>query len=343
MKEFGSDFHYLPCQDSPSRTLMDYYPNATYYAVGRHALMDLFAQSAWKRLWVPEYFCHDVLASLQRSGVALKLYQDSPLNDERKTLQTLPYEEGDALLRVNYFGLRTKRSCDGIPVPVIEDHTHDLIGDWATNSIADWCIASLRKTLPLAEGGILWSPKGLRLRAYPDLTSENELLASMRWRAMRKKTLYLNDLVDNKNEFRSDLISTEEKIDVLSISAMDDESLSYIRQFDIDQWYRRKRENRERLKEISFDCATVLEPENAACNPFSLTLLFDSETQRNQYRSYLINHSIYPAILWVIPRTDDTELSSFSSRMLSVHCDARYNREEMMQLRHIIAKGLSML
>ena len=64
MKEFGSDFHYLPVQDSSVRTIADYYPDAAYYAVGRHALIDLYKKAGWNSLWVPEYICHVVLASL---------------------------------------------------------------------------------------------------------------------------------------------------------------------------------------------------------------------------------------------------------------------------------------
>lgn len=337
MKEFGSDFHYLPIQDSSVRTIADYYPDAAYYAVGRHALIDLYKKAGWNSLWVPEYFCHVVLASLEKAGIKLKFYQDTPLADERDRVLSLPYEKGDALLRVNYFGLRSRRYNDDIPVPVIEDHTHDLIGDWAINSDADWCIASLRKTLPLAEGGILWSPKGNKLQDGLALSPENAQLASIRWEAMKKKSLYLEDEIDDKNEFRPDMLSTEEQIDGISVSAIDDESLSYIKQFDIDRWYGLKRENREILKNVQFKHVAVLEPENSKCTPFSLTLLFDTATMRNDFRKYLIDHSVYPAILWDIPQSYSSDAIDFSKRMLSIHCDARYSKEEMIQLRHIVA------
>lgn len=337
MKEFGSDFHYLPVQYSVGKSIRDYIPNATYYACGRHALIDLYKQNGWKCLWVPEYFCYSVLSALIWEGVNLKFYFDHPLADERETILSLPFEEGDALLRMNYFGLRSRRSNLGIKVPVIEDHTHDLIGEWARNSDADWCIASLRKTLPLAEGGILWSPKGEIQQFKPSQTCENEMLASKRWNAMRKKAMYLDDKIADKNEFRADMISTEEQIDRLNISKIDEETFSYLSQFDIDQWYQLKRSNWALLKDIKLDKVSVLEPEGDGCYPFSLILLFDSEVSRDRCRNSLINNDVYPALLWKIPSENKhPEVKDFSNRMLSIHCDARYGVNDVKRLYDII-------
>ena len=338
MKEFGSDFHFIPLQECSGKSLCDYFTDAIYYANGRQSIIDLYKKSGWKRLWVPEYFCYEVLSSLGNNGVNLSFYLDYPLAEEDATLTALPYEEGDALLRVNYFGLRARRSNQGIPVPVIEDHTHDLIGDWAVNSDADWCIASLRKTLPIAEGGMLWSPKALKLESIPALLPENEWLASKRWSGMKKKSRYLNNEIDDKSEFRSDMISTEEAFDQMSVSAIDNETLEYLIHFDVNRWYKQKHANRLALKDVknpSFGFV-VIEPESTDRNPFSLTLLFDTVAERNTFRKYLINHCVYPAILWSTPDIKSHEVTDFSEKMLSLHCDGRYNIDEIRQLSSII-------
>lgn len=341
MKEYGSDFHFVPIYKSHGKTVRDFFPDAVYYACGRHAILDLYEQNAWNRLWVPEYFCYEVLSSMGQFGVNWCCYPDYPLADESETILSLPFEEGDALLRVNYFGLRSKRSNQGIPVPVVEDHTHDLIGGWAQNSDADWCVASLRKTLPLAEGGILWSPKSKKLQKTPRMTSENDDLAELRWNAMRKKTLYLEGKIDDKNEFRPVFLSTEKGFGVMGVSLMNVETFDYLSRFDIEQWYGMKKQNRNILNESLSTIATVLEPEDSNCNPFSFTLLFDTEDVRNVFRKYLIDSCVYPAILWNVPDDTTPEIMDFSKRMLSVHCDARYNREDIMQLCEIIAnRGL---
>lgn len=338
MKEFGSDFHYLMNQEGIEGTsLYRYYPDATFYATGRQALIDLYVQMGWKRLWVPRYFCYDVLASMKSAGLNVALYTDYPTFDEREEVVSLQYEEGDALLRVNYFGLRSRRSNCSIPVPVVEDHTHDLIGDWAVNSDADWCIASVRKSLPVAEGGILWSPRGRGQLSEPPKVSEyNEKLASARWEAMRKKTLYLDGAISDKKEFRQVFVSSEDQIGSMAVSALDVESSDYIKRLDVLQWYNRKRENWTVLKCLKVDACRILEPEDVGCYPFSLVILFDDEGKRNKFRDSLIRHDVYPAILWSIPGQNHSIENVISRQMLSVHCDARYSIEDIMKLRDII-------
>jgi hypothetical protein len=173
MIEFGSDFHFINSFNGKGNSLQDFYPKANYYADGRQALIDLYRSQGWQRLWVPEYFCYDVIASLKEAGLELAFYVDYPGNNDNLNLN-VNFRAGDALLRVNYFGLRGYRSTEKLMVPVVEDHTHDLIGDWAINSHADWCIASLRKSLPVPEGGMLWSPMGLKLPKAPVASEENE-------------------------------------------------------------------------------------------------------------------------------------------------------------------------
>jgi len=337
MKEFGSDFHYLPIVgEGAEETIGHYYPDAVYYATGRQALIDLYRQMGWKRIWMPEYFCYDVLGCIESEGLNIAFYTDYPLFDEAETVNALPFEEGDVLFRVNYFGLRLKRSNYSIPVPVVEDHTHDLIGEWAMNSDADWCIASLRKTLPLAEGGMLWSPKGLQIQLSPELTRFNMRVASRRWKAMRNKSLYLEDRIADKNVFRTVMLSTEEELDSMKKSALDQESFEYLSQFDVRMWYQRKRDNWAEIKDIKNNVFTVLEPEGSGCFPFSLILLFNDENDRNQYRISLIQKNVYPAILWSIPSGNHHEVTDFSKRLLSIHCDARYSRDDMAKLQSII-------
>lgn len=166
MREFGSDFHYIESQSSGEYTLSNFFPTANYYANGRKALIHLYKSQGWKRLWVPEYYCYDVIKSLTQAGLDLCYYVDYPsFTDDCKTLEAIhkngQFRPKDAVLRVNYFGTRSYRSPEKLPIAVVEDHTHDLIGEWALRSDAEWCIASLRKTLPIPDGGILWSPVGL--------------------------------------------------------------------------------------------------------------------------------------------------------------------------------------
>ena len=304
-------------------------------------MIDLYRSQGWQRLWMPEYFCYDVIESLKVAGLELRFYADYPgYWEDGKTLEAIQrkghFRPTDAILRVNYFGMRSYRCVDKLNIPVVEDHSHDLIGEWAMNSHADWCIASLRKTLPIPEGGMLWSPVGLKLPKVPLVSEENEKIAATRWEAMRMKAKYLAGEDVEKAAFRAGFVDTEEYFDRAEVCALDKESQRYLETFDVREWYNKKRENWELLRDIKKDGVRVLRPENKGCYPFSLILVFELEDERNRVRKALIERQVYPAILWSVPPSYYGEISQMSGGMLSIHCDARYTKEEILQMKSII-------
>ncbi len=342
MREFGSDFHYIAPRSLGEKTLRGFFPSANYYADGRQALIHLCSSQGWRRLWMPEYFCYDVISSLKEAGLEICFYKDYPGNTEDgKTLETIQqiglFRATDAILRVNYYGTRSYRWLDTSDIPVVEDHTHDLIGGWAINSHADWCIASLRKSLPVPEGGMLWSPVGLRLPVTPDVSEENERIAATRWESMRLKAGYLAGEKVDKAAFRAGFVDTEEYFDRAEVCALDRESTEFLKSFDILDWYNRKRDNWNQLRDIKKEGVRVIFPENMGCYPFSLVLLFESLDDRDRVREKLIAHHIYPAILWSIPHCpEEGEIFRFSKGMLSIHCDARYAADDIQQMKSVI-------
>ncbi len=346
MIEFGSDFHYIAPQSSSNKTISSFFPSANYYADGRQALIHLYHTQGWERLWVPEYYCYDVIASLKAAGVVLCFYADYPGNiDDTKSLEIIQrtgnLHQKDAVLRVNYFGMRSWRNTVKISdVAIVEDHTHDVIGEWAINSTADWCIASLRKTIPIPEGGILWSPIGLRLPKAPSLSEKNEDIAIIRWKAMRLKTLYLAGEKVDKRVFRSWFVNTEAFFESSEVCLLDYQSQEYLRLFDIEDWYHKKYENWNLLRSIKKTGIQILEPESVGGYPFSIVFLFDSQSERDKVRHTLIESGVYPAILWDIPSPRNSMAYSISRRMLSIHCDARYSHDEVIQMKLIIESAL---
>lgn len=348
MIEFGSDFHYIASYNKEGKPLSEYYPSANYYADGRQALIHLYKSQGWERLWMPEYYCYDVIESLKEAGLNIVFYSDFPdYKDDDATLSSIQrkgyFRPTDAVLRVNYFGLRAYRSSENLPVAaVIEDHTHDLIGDWARKSTADWCIASLRKTLPVPEGGILWSPKGLMLPEPPASYAKNEDIASIRWNAMELKTRYLAGDDMEKSAFRPGYVDTEAFFDTCEVCALDKRSQGYLMSFEVDAWYQRKLENWRLFSDVHYRDVRVLKPENQQCYPFSLVLVFNTRDKRDKVRQALIENNVYPAILWYIPSPADGDVFMMSNNMLSIHCDGRYSEEDIEQLKLIIDRVIEL-
>jgi len=337
ISEFGSDFHY--CIDfSSNRENILSKKEAIYFATGRQAIQHLLIHNRWERIWIPAYFCYSVVEAIRQTGIKVNFYDDSPLSDDESLISEISFRPNDVLLRMNYFGLREWRNNAKIPVPVIEDHSHDLCGEWATKSNADWIIASVRKTLPVPEGGVLWSPKKHKIPDIPKSTLKNDLLAYKRLEAMLMKTLYLSHNKIAKEAFRSIYISTEENFAALSICSIEDFCKILIDTFDIKDWYKGKKENWKSLLNIECENVGIVQPENLSnCNPFSLILKFNSPEKREVFRNNLIKMQVYPTILWNVPTKQSKEIVNISQSLLSVHCDARYDSQDIALLKkHIL-------
>ena len=341
MKEFGSDFHYIDTYTSGRAHLTDVYRGATLLADGRQCIVALIRQYGWKRIWMPDYFCYEVIDTIkEQTGIKVKFYEDSPLHEGQ--VENLPFKEGDVLLRMNFFGLREQRDNRKITCPVIEDHTHDPFGHWALYSDADWCISSIRKILPLPEGGMMWSPKGHNLDINLIASEENEKIAAIRLEGMEMKAAYLEGETVSKDDFRKKYTETEEWFDHSEPTLIDDRSKEFVsKQLDINLWQGAKRKNWVLLKSlVKSDVCKMLEPEDDSCTMFSLVLYFDTKEIRDSVRKRLIESCVYPAILWVVPDGASEAARDFSERMLSVHCDGRYKEEDIKKLASILNKAL---
>lgn len=342
MIEFGSDFHFIDNYNSGRAHLTDVHRNAILLADGRQCIVVLIRQYGWKRIWMPDYFCYEVIDTIkEQTGIKVMFYEDNPLHEGQ--VERLPFEEGDVLLRMNFFGMRGQRNNKTLPCPVIEDHTHDMFGHWALYSDADWCIASIRKSLPLPEGGMMWSPKGHKLTVDVLPSEENEQIATTRWDGMEMKAQYLNGTAVSKEEFRKRYTGTEEWFDKAEPALIDERSRMFVtKQLDFDLWQGAKRRNWTLLKSlVKGDSCKVLKPEDDTCTMFSLVLLFDTKEQRDMVRKQLIGACVYPAVLWAVPESASAEPRSFSERMLSVHCDGRYTEVDIRQLANILNKAFT--
>lgn len=328
--EFGSDFHL--CEYPTGDSLLNIYETCNLYIDGRQALIDLIVVNKWENLWLPTYYCYDFISSLT-PYINIKYYECTPFDDIHNEVAAIDSGDKDAVVVVNYFGLKSAIGAFAGKM-IIEDHSHDLVSDWALKSQADWCFASLRKTLPIADGGILWSPKGLKLPPQPKLRNASENLANNRYHAMRMKRDYLvNGLYGDKETYRKIYIETERGFDTLPISNISSTSFDIVSSIDIRLWYEQKKNNWLLLSQnLNFNEAVKIfkaDGENAEKTPFSLMLICADVVTRDLLRAELIKNNIYPAILWDVPNVFHNEARMLSKTLLSVHCDGRYSSDEI--------------
>ncbi len=347
--EHGSEFHWLSFQANYQQVCHPWKSDASFFGSGRDALRSLllFGQQGrgWKRIWIPSYFCYDVVEAISSTNIEICIYPDS-MAEEKSCLPLGEIASKDVILLVNFFGMRNKPIFPSdLPreIEVIEDHTHDPWSVWAQTSQAEFCFASLRKTIPVPDGGVLWSPKKLAIPLQPSITKNIQEASAAKLSSMLLKSLYLKGCDIEKECFRKQAIKGENQISSGEISGMTEASKIMIDCFPLLRWRKKRQQNFrflvKKIKDISWCCVPKL-TNNSNC-PFSVVLLVDTAKRRENLLLALVKRNIYPAVLWSLEKsvtkfTIPNKHLELSRKMLSLHCDMRYNNIDMQRVAEAI-------
>jgi hypothetical protein len=334
--EHGSEFHWIdpgPPTDDEDRAWLLAREGVTH-ASGRAALRALVEHGGWPRVWLPSYVCGEVADAV---GDRLRWYDDDPTRPEPAAIEAAA---GDALVRIDYFGLRGPSSAAPLRergVIVIDDHTHDPCGPWARRSDADYCLVSLRKSLPLPDGALTWSALGHPL---PPALPASEA-ASTKLPAMLLKSLYLAGHPVAKPSFRALAIAGERQLGELGVVGMSSVSWELFSCLAIARLRARRRENFAAFSQALGDRVELLRPSGSDNTPFSCVLVLPDAEARERMRAKLIDARIYPAVLWPLDfgsahRDRFPTSCSFAERMLALHCDARYQVDDMRRVAAVV-------
>ncbi len=335
--EHGSDFHWAePEREGDERP--EWLDRASKYGSGRDALRDLLdfgrKRFGWKRLWIPSLFCQTVVAAIRGCGLTLGSYHVRA-GDDQDALQHC--EPGDVVLLLNRFGLglpESPRPNEG--VMIIEDHSHDPLSASVQQSEADYIIVSLRKTLPLPDGAVLWSPRGRPIPPAVTPTDVRSRASGDRFAAMVLKGLYLKGYAVNKATYRMLFGRGEKEIAEGAVSGMTAWAQSLFSMLPVWTWRKKRLQNFMVLSAALEKCPGVSVDKPAiGFEPFMVILHFETCELRDAVRASLIERSIYPAVLWSLEEPEvavDSWAVGESRRTLALHCDYRYDYDDIMRV-----------
>ena len=350
--EYGGDFPWpqpselaplLRRNDTPSL-----FGKGVFFGTGRAAILALLEHGkinrGWRRLWVPSYFCPRVVETIETAGWNCPRYADTPISQPHGLPNTL--EPGDVVLRMNFFGWRgavaipetNTLNCD-----VIEDHSHDPFGPWATGSRSAYCVVSLRKTLPIPDGGWLWSPTHQSLPSPLDASELHLKSVGYKIAGMTLKQHYRAGLPVDKGTFREMLINGETLLGTGEPRGMHPFSKALLESICPLALGKRRRENYEILINSypslrRYTPATHLPPKQT---PFAVVLVFESLLAREHAKAALIKRNIYPSILWSLPNSSDTKAADFGNRTLTLQCHYQYSEEDLTKASKSISSILA--
>ena len=335
--EIGSEFHWDPVF-SPGGWLPE---GNELYATGCGALSALLRRLAPRgRLHVPSFFCTGVAEALA-ADVPIAWYRHLPGGPSPETLRTHP---GDVVLIQNLFGRDEPgpwrawmRSHPG--VTVIEDHSHDPFSVWARTSIAAYAVASLRKTLPLPDGGLLWSPRGLPLPGPQGPPSDG---AALKLAAMLLKAAWLDGNPVPKDTFRF-LQQRGERTLLGSAAPASDLTRSMLPLLDVTGLRAAATRNAHELTALLPSGApwrTVRGgPPDAA--PFRVQLICRTRTVRDSLLAHLARNGVYAPVHWRQDRSafwsGDTEAADLGDRILTLPADQRCDTADIHRIADLVA------
>lgn len=341
--EVGGEFH------SPVETPRPFHPwprPAVWYALGRHAVAALLESLRVRTLWLPDYFCHEVAVDWE-ARVAVRTYEDDPRWREPRW-ETLDASPGDAVLAVNYFGARAEpgweeRRDEGRWL-LVDDHSHDPFSPWAVASAADYAFSSLRKTLPVPDGGILWSPRGLDLPPQPRATAEG---SDLKLAAMLLKGRYLDGGgEDLKERYRRLQLDGEALLGQAALAAASPAAREAVIGGAPLPWRARRADNTVHLLGLiaGIEIAEpVFDEWPAGAAPLGVVLAFPSEMVRDRVRETLREADVYCPVHWAVQRPASERVQDLASRVLTIPTDWRYSGADMERVAGLLREAAALV
>lgn len=303
-------------------------------------------------MWLPSYFCMDVAHSL-RTKFDLVWYRDLPNEavPDHKSLNPLP---GDLVLAVNFFGIKNglfwndwlTRYDD---VCLVEDHTHDPFSTWAKKSKASYCFASLRKTLPIPDGSIIWSPRNLPL---PTPSGDVPTGSYLKLQAMILKSLYLRGTRISKETFRNLQIQGETSLTTDSYCQPSEFTQLIFKHLPVFKFRKERRRNIQLFEKLmsSIDHEEFRSLTNCQRSdntvPFNGLLICKSEEIRDKLLEHLISQQIYATVHWRInsdiTKPVDPTSKNLSSRLITIPLDHRYKEMDICKIFYLLTSFLQL-
>lgn len=143
--------------------------NAYLYNLARWAIHDAVGCLAGKEssiLYLPAYICTETIEPFRGGPLSLRFYPlDDTLNPDWDWLSHSRPLPGDVLLLVHYFGLAAdgaaaRSFCERHNIALVEDAAHFPGPGPGVGEYGQAAVYSIRKTLPLPDGGVLTLAKG---------------------------------------------------------------------------------------------------------------------------------------------------------------------------------------
>jgi hypothetical protein len=340
VREIGSDFELVEDRylgpSTPTRLPWEDSAGIVYVESGRQALALAEAElrsQGHTHLYVPSYLCDSMIAPFQETGWTLRTL---PVNGDLTVGPTdvLSQVSSGVFLHTPYFGRQDSAAMlaalDTLRrrgVVVVVDETHRVFS--GPSQVADIRVASLRKLLPLYDGGYVTGVSG-RLQNSPGGSSPRSKIADLRQLASIAKTEAFAS--GDSNEAHLALFASAEHATKIHThpAQISSKSLSLLHRLDMQLIRMTRQTNATMLTQAlgHSDRFRIINPPATNLLPSHMVLETGDVAG---LRQYLIGRRIYCPIHWppseLLPRTQD-----WPGRYISLPIDHRYGETDMLRM-----------
>ncbi|PKB44662.1 hypothetical protein AX016_2883 [Cellulophaga sp. RHA19] len=331
----GSFFHSTDANAIANFNTQDYITEYELFYTGRHAIKYIFdkliSEETIEKIWLPKYYCQHVTSWLQNCYSNIFFYTIDPFN-EAHNLNVLDFAtEKDIVLLNNFWGFFSYNIPTSSKKPFcIEDHSHGWLSTGCLTSKADYCVASLRKTLPIPLGGILWKPNNGKIK-NSSIKALSDTAFYDNWdlvhKAMHLKKEYIANTAESniKDTFLKLIGASETYLQhQYDVVALKEEHKIYMESYLYKDYTFYKKENLKSLLQLINNNGNFIILTNTINTPFGLHLAFKDRAAFTSLKAFLISKDIYPSELW--PGNEKTDSWSY---LLNIHIDYRYTNKDM--------------
>ncbi len=328
MREIGSEFWDVPLQSISNDLFL---PSTEWFLSGRSALSAIVKNlSEKKSVAMPSWCCESMIKPFINAGMQVSFYpvyfRDGEVIQEVDT-------NCDVLFLMDYFGYTSEwdisHSC------VIRDVTHSIFS--SIYSDADYYFGSLRKWCGIWTGGYAWTKKDhsfLLCDVERDVDDKGYVL--LRKRAMEEKFLYIRNEINADKGFLKIFHKAEEILERCGICDANKRDIECVKKMDVGYITSRRRGNAKILMDAFPEWVMYQTLSDSDCPMFVPVLVPGG--QRDQLKTYLIEHEIYCPVHWPISvyHNLDDKTEFIYKNELSLVCDQRYTEEDMYRIVDII-------
>lgn len=344
--ELGGDYdlcfaQMTPCVNNLFSRMKAY--RTEWYDSGRSAIRSIPISDTGQIL-LPEYTCESVIRCFEMERVKFYQVHQDTLKIDMEDLLEKTIRDTALVMIPHYFGYlqdmtdmqMVRKKADENGFLMVEDTTHSILSD--RELLGDYGVASIRKWMPVHQGGVLYSrTKDMPETAGAQTNTDDTKMEGMLLKHMYVSGVYQDDAVNQR--YREISARFEKELDCQkSVKKISNLARFLVSCFDVDGIISRRKENARHLSNYlkNAKLRTIREFREEEC-PFCYPVCMEN---RDEFRSYLIRNRVYAAVHWPFDRIKENErlqAKHMSETFLSLPIDQRYDETEISYMMDVIS------